>query len=71
MLQQSKFLAIMIIEILFKDGPNQPESLIKPKDRRKTHTPWPHMRHVYGSSIFLKIMTGNTQFPTPFPFSDI
>jgi len=36
MLQKSKFLAIMTVEIISKDGPNQPESLIKPKDRRLT-----------------------------------
>lgn len=43
MLQKCKFLAIMIVEIVLKDGPNQPESLIKPKVKKDSYSLAQHL----------------------------
>lgn len=73
MLQKSKFLAFMIVEVILKDGPNQPASLIKPKEKKDSHSLAPHLLKIalcFRPLCFLKFMTGNTQFPSSFPFSD-
>lgn len=77
MLQKSKVLAIMIVERILKYGPNQPERMMKPQDRRKPPIPFigpTSFKNIIVFSVlvlFFKFMTGNTHFPRTLLFSNL